>query len=65
MSCPYYEDEYFGICSASESRYVPSIGIMGKYCFKRSYRLCPTFVAKTKVINIRRSDNGYYISRGR
>jgi hypothetical protein len=61
MSCPYYEEEYFGTCRASESRYVPSIGIMEKYCFKKSYRLCPTLSVYQKAINIRRSNNGDYM----
>ena len=43
MSCPYFEEGYIGSCSASESRYVPSIEVMETYCFKKIHRLCPTF----------------------
>jgi hypothetical protein len=42
MSCPYFEEGYIGTCSASESRYVPRIERMETYCFKKTYRLCPT-----------------------
>lgn len=45
MSCPYFEEGYFGTCCASESKYVPSIKIMERYCFKNTYGLCPTFTA--------------------
>ncbi len=44
MSCPYFEEGYFGICCASESRFVPSIGMMEMYCFKNIYGLCPTLL---------------------
>ncbi len=42
MSCPYFDEGYIGTCSASESRYVPSIERMETYCFKKTFRLCPT-----------------------
>ena len=45
MSCPYFEEGYFGICCASKSRYVPSIEMMEQYCFKNIYRLCPILLA--------------------
>jgi len=45
MSCPYFEEGYIGTCGASESRYVPNIEKMETYCFKQTYRLCPTLSA--------------------
>jgi hypothetical protein len=42
MSCPYFDEGYFGTCAASETRYVPSIKQMETYCFQQNYRLCPT-----------------------
>ncbi len=42
MSCPYFKEGYFGTCGASESRYFPNIERMETYCFKQTYRLCPT-----------------------
>jgi len=42
MSCPYFDEGNFSTCSASESRYVPSIERMETYCFKKTYRFCPT-----------------------
>ncbi|HAM50268.1 MAG TPA: hypothetical protein DCP92_06080 [Nitrospiraceae bacterium] len=41
MSCPYFKKGYFGVCIASESRYIPNIVKMESYCFKEHYRLCP------------------------
>jgi hypothetical protein len=41
MSCPYFDEGYFGTCSASKARYVPRIERMETYCFKPTYRLCP------------------------
>jgi len=60
MSCPYFDDGYFGTCSASVLRYIPSIDKMETYCFKRTYRLCPT-LSESMALNTRRSDNGDYI----
>lgn len=45
MGCPYFEEGSFGTCGVSETRYVPSIAIMEKYCFAKSYGLCPTLSA--------------------
>ena len=44
MSCPYFDEAYFGTCCASESRYVPSMEKREAYCFKRTYRFCPTLL---------------------
>ncbi len=44
MSCPYFDEGYFGACGASESRYVPSMDKREQYCFKQSYRCCPTLL---------------------
>jgi len=41
MSCLYFEEGSFGTCCASESRYLPTISIMERYCFAKSYGLCP------------------------
>jgi hypothetical protein len=41
MSCPYFEEGYFGTCCASSSRYVPTIEMMERYCFRKIYGLCP------------------------
>jgi len=42
MGCPYYEVGYIGTCGASEAVYVPTIERMETYCFRKTYRLCPT-----------------------
>jgi len=42
MGCPYFDEGYIGTCGASLARYVPSIERMETYCFKKTYRLCPT-----------------------
>lgn len=42
MSCPYFDEGYIGTCCASASRYVPTLERMETYCFKPTYRLCPT-----------------------
>ena len=52
MSCPYFEEEYIGTCGASESRYAPSIDKMETYCFKQTYRLCPTLSKYTYEIDM-------------
>jgi len=43
MACHYFKKGYFGICTASESGYVPSITELEKFCFKEYYRICPIF----------------------
>ncbi len=45
MSCPYYKEGYFGVCTASESTHVPNIEKMETYCFSECYRLCPDLAA--------------------
>jgi hypothetical protein len=45
MGCPYFEEGSFGMCCASEQRYVPSIKMMEEYCFQTVYRRCPIFTA--------------------
>ncbi len=42
MNCPYFDEGYFGTCGAAEQRYVPSIERMETYCFRKTYRRCPT-----------------------
>jgi len=46
MSCPYFDEAYFGTCCASESRYVPSMEKRESYCFRRTYRFCPTLLER-------------------
>jgi len=46
MSCPYFEEGYFGICCASGSHHMPSLDTMEKYCFKNHYKLCPSLTSK-------------------
>jgi hypothetical protein len=50
MSCPYFEENYFGICCASVSRYLPGIETMERYCFRKLYRLCPTLLSHRGLI---------------
>ncbi len=42
MNCPYFDEGYFGTCGAAGQRYVPSIERMETYCFRKTYRRCPT-----------------------
>jgi hypothetical protein len=44
MSCPYFDEGYFGTCGASELRYFPSMDEREQYCFKQTYGLCPTLL---------------------
>jgi len=44
MCCPYFDERYIGTCGASASRYVPSIERLETYCFKHTYRHCPTLL---------------------
>jgi hypothetical protein len=41
MSCPFFEEVYFGTCHASNIRYAPTIETMEHYCFKKLHRFCP------------------------
>lgn len=41
MSCPYFEEGYIGTCKASEPTHVPTIEVMERYCFKKTYGQCP------------------------
>jgi len=52
MSCPYFEEGYICTCRASASRYVPRIERMEQYCFKQTYRLCPTLLEHLYENNI-------------
>lgn len=42
MTCPYFRDEYVGLCTAKKRPYVPSIDEMERYCFK-VYEQCWAF----------------------
>jgi hypothetical protein len=63
MACHYFEKEYFGVCTASESNHVPSIAEMEKYCFKEYYRHCPIFedftVKRSQSERIKMNDFAY------
>jgi len=50
MSCPYFEEGSFGTCCASESRYVPTIAMMEKYCFAKGYGLCPILLSYERAL---------------
>ncbi len=43
MSCPYFQEGYFGICVASDAVHVPSIAEIETFCFKVFYTSCPNF----------------------
>lgn len=41
MHCPFFtEENYVGVCSASQLPYVPSIDDLEKYCFTQKCREC-------------------------
>jgi hypothetical protein len=45
MSCPCFKEDLFGICVAYESPHVVSIAEMENYCFKETFKYCPTFAS--------------------
>ncbi len=49
VSCPFFKEGYFGICVASDTVRVPGISEMENFCFKASYKSCPSFDAASHL----------------
>ena len=45
LGCPYFADNISEPVMQQNQGYMPSIEIMGKYCFTKSYGLCPALTA--------------------
>src|SRR5574342_452502 len=43
MHCPFFKDEYFGMCHAVAFTHVPGIDQLGAYCVRSEHTLCPHY----------------------
>ena len=41
MSCPYFRESHFGMCTAVDSIHIPSIDEMERFCFRPWFDRCP------------------------
>lgn len=44
MHCPFFVEEYSGICVAHKLPYIPSISERKRYCYESDYNLCPNYI---------------------